>query len=234
MILPIYASLEQIDHAADRGGQGPLRVGANRLPQGHPAAHRARDRRRHAAHLHPGGRRLHQRRVPRRHQHQAMIGNMIQSPVSGRSATTRRRRRSRSLMMAVILVDGADLHPLRRLRGADGRRGEARLMAAGLVAAQRAGRSSPALAVAYMLIPIVVIIVFSLQRPPAGKLNFTWQRVHARALEERLRDPGAQRRADDSARAGGVCDPDRDRARDDDRDGPGPLPVLRPHAPRTS
>ena len=29
------------------------------------------------------------------------------------------------------------------------------------------------LAVAYMLIPIVVIAVFSLQRHPAGKLNFT-------------------------------------------------------------
>ena len=30
MILPIYASLERIDQQADRGRQGPLRVGAHR------------------------------------------------------------------------------------------------------------------------------------------------------------------------------------------------------------
>ena len=67
MILPIYASLERIDEQPDRGGQGPLRVRAAGLPAGDAAAVRARGRRRDAADLHPGVRRLHQRAVPRRH-----------------------------------------------------------------------------------------------------------------------------------------------------------------------
>ena len=62
-----------------------------------------------------------------------------------------------------------------------------------------------ALAVAYMLIPIAVIAVFSFN-DPAGKFNFTWERVHARALGERLRPPGAERRAADEPRAGGAVD----------------------------
>ena len=37
MVLPIYASLEQIDAAADRGGEGPLLDRADRLPAGDPA-----------------------------------------------------------------------------------------------------------------------------------------------------------------------------------------------------
>ena len=66
MILPIYASLERIDTQADRGRQGPLRVGAPGVPPGHAAADDARGGRGRPAHLHPGVRRLHQRRVPRR------------------------------------------------------------------------------------------------------------------------------------------------------------------------
>ena len=43
------------------------------------------------------------------------------------------------------------------------------------------------LAVAYMLIPIAVIAVFSFN-DPAGRYNFTWERLHARSLEEPVRD----------------------------------------------
>ena len=57
MVLPLYASLEKIDLAADRGRRRPLRRRRSRrsalvtLPLSH-----ARPGRRHAAHLHPGGR----------------------------------------------------------------------------------------------------------------------------------------------------------------------------------
>ena len=61
-LLPIYVSLEKIDNrlvdaASDLYSPLPAHV-----PQGDPAAVAARRVRRHAAHVHPGGRRLHQRR----------------------------------------------------------------------------------------------------------------------------------------------------------------------------
>ena len=68
MILPIYASLERLDmrlieaakdlYASSR--QAFLRVTLPLTAPGH--------RRRRPAHLHPGGRRLRQRRPPRRHE----------------------------------------------------------------------------------------------------------------------------------------------------------------------
>ena len=66
MILPIYATLERLDVRADRGRAGPLRVVAGGVLEGDAAAVGAGDRRRDAAHLHPGGRRLRQRLLPRR------------------------------------------------------------------------------------------------------------------------------------------------------------------------
>ncbi len=46
MILPIYASLERVDVRADRGRQGPLRLGDPVLPAGDAAALGAGGRRR--------------------------------------------------------------------------------------------------------------------------------------------------------------------------------------------
>ena len=51
--------------AAPGGGEGPLRDPDADVPARDAAAVGAGDRRGHAAHLHPGGRRLHQRRAPR-------------------------------------------------------------------------------------------------------------------------------------------------------------------------
>ena len=51
--------------AADRGQQRPLRLAVRRLLEGHLAALAARRHLRHAADLHPGGRRLHQRPAAR-------------------------------------------------------------------------------------------------------------------------------------------------------------------------
>ena len=56
--------------AADRGRQRPLRELEDGVPQGDAADHRAGDRRRHAAHLHPGDGRLRQRLLPRRPEQQ--------------------------------------------------------------------------------------------------------------------------------------------------------------------
>ena len=95
MILPIYASLERIDLRLIEAAKDLYASARTAFLQGHAAAHRARHRRRHAAHLHPRVRRLRQRRVPRQPE-QAMIGNAIQSLYLDTSATTRRRRRSRS------------------------------------------------------------------------------------------------------------------------------------------
>ena len=65
MVLPLYASPGEARPAADRGGRRPLRHAGHGVPQGHAAAVDARRGRRHAADLHPGGRRLHQRRAAR-------------------------------------------------------------------------------------------------------------------------------------------------------------------------
>ena len=69
MILPIYASLERIDTSLIEAGKDLYASVDPDLPAGDPADHHARDRRRGAAHLHPRGRRLRQRRDPRRHRH---------------------------------------------------------------------------------------------------------------------------------------------------------------------
>ena len=71
MVLPIYASLERADPRLIEAGGDLYANGFTDLPHGHGAAEHARHHRRHAADLHPGGRRLRQRRAARvRHQHQ--------------------------------------------------------------------------------------------------------------------------------------------------------------------
>ena len=79
-----------------------------------------------------------------------------------------------------------------------------------------------------MLLPIAVIIVFSFN-DPAGKFNFTWAGLHARALE---RTPSAIPELNDalltSLELAALSTIDRDDPRHDDRARPGPPPVLRP------
>ena len=65
MVLPLFASIDKIDHRLIEAVQRPLRQPGHRLLQGDLAALAARRRLRHPAHLHPGGRRLHQRPAAR-------------------------------------------------------------------------------------------------------------------------------------------------------------------------
>ena len=44
------------------------------------------------------------------------------------------------------------------------------------------------LAIAYMLIPIALIVVFSFDDARQGKFNFTWQRIHPLVLGAPVRD----------------------------------------------
>ncbi len=50
-----------------------------------------------------------------------------------------------------------------------------------------------AFAVAYMLIPIAIIALFSFN-DPEGKFNFTWSGFTTRALAERVHPPGPSTR----------------------------------------
>ena len=63
MILPLYVAIEKIDRAPDRGGHGPVRQPPPGIPARHAPALAARAcSPASLLTLHPGGRRLHQRR----------------------------------------------------------------------------------------------------------------------------------------------------------------------------
>ena len=190
MVLPIYASLEQLDGrlieaAKDLGSSARSAFVKVTLPLTAP-----RDHRRHPAHLHPGLRRLRQRNLPR----WAQPGDDRQrdpGPVPAHEQLPDR-------LGALLHGDGGDprdrdrLHQVRRLRIADGRgRGpmsregltvDAANVTHGPAAPTRAWRwvrehavmGVAILAVAYTLIPILVIAVFSFN-DPKGKFNFTWE-----------------------------------------------------------
>ncbi len=84
------------------------------------------------------------------------------------------------------------------------------------------------LAVAYMLIPIAVIAVFSFGDTPKGKLTFTLDNGFTLEYwQHDVRDPGTQRSALHQPPAGLLLDPDLDRDRDGDGDRPGPPPLPR-------
>ena len=61
MVLPLFASIDKIDHRLIEAAGDLYAKPGRRLLQGHLAAVAARGRVGHAAHLHPRGRRLHQR-----------------------------------------------------------------------------------------------------------------------------------------------------------------------------
>ena len=68
MTLPLYASIERIDPRLLEAGADLYGNAADRAPQGHPAADACPGIvAGHAAHVHPGGRRLRQRLAARRH-----------------------------------------------------------------------------------------------------------------------------------------------------------------------
>ena len=122
MILPIYASLERIDERLIEAAQGPLLVVAQAF-----CGSRCRSRCRawSPARCSPSSPRSATTSTPTSSaaRNQSMIGNVIQIAVPGHYATTRSAAALSFMLMALILVAGPDLHPLRRLRGADGRGG---------------------------------------------------------------------------------------------------------------
>ena len=70
MVLPLVRRAGEDRPAADRGRRRPLRLADPRLLQGDLAAVARRRRGGHAADVHPGGGRLHQRRAAREHRDQ--------------------------------------------------------------------------------------------------------------------------------------------------------------------
>ena len=180
MALPLYVSLEQIDATAAGGGEGSVREPDPGVPAGHAAVLGARDRRRDAAHLHPGCRRLHQRRAARdaeaaddRERHPGEVPRVARLP-DRRGPLVRPHGRHPRV--------AAPVRPHRRL-------GEADRMT---TAAETVPRSRPGvgarvwrmvkrralgvyavLAVLYLMLPIAVVILFSFNRP-AGRFNYVW------------------------------------------------------------
>src|SRR5262249_38205549 len=140
------------------------------LPAGDGAALGAGNRRRHTVDLHPRRRRLRQRPVPRRRrQPDDRQRDPVALPEPGRLSLGGG---------ALLRIDGADhdlrrdLHPLRRVRGADGGGGQ---IVSGAMRWLRghAVNIVAALVVLYLLTPIVVIFIFSFNNP-TGRYNYTW------------------------------------------------------------
>ena len=105
-----------------------------------------------------------------------MVGNVIQSLYLTQRDYPEAAALS-FLMMALILADRRHLHPLRRDRRLHGRRGRGGGLDEPAVARWAWLRRNAlpiyaGLAVAYMLIPIVVIAVFSFGETPKDKLTF--------------------------------------------------------------
>ena len=96
MILPIYASLEQIDKRLIEAAKDLYSSARTAFSQGHAAAHRAGDR--SPARCSPSSRRVgdYINAEFLGSQNQAMIGNVIQSQYLVRHRLPGRRRRSRS------------------------------------------------------------------------------------------------------------------------------------------
>ena len=153
-----------------------------------------------AAHVHPGDRRLRQRRAARQPA-DADDRQRHPEPVPRERTTTRRRRRCSFILMAGILVAVLVYARLLGHRRAD----ERRLMAAADVAPPRARRSRAwqrfvdrtlllrlhGLArSSYLMLPVAVMVLFSFQRPALAE-----QPAVARLLARRLAQPVRRARA---------------------------------------
>src|ERR671937_1382312 len=146
------------------------------------AALAARSRCRHTAHVHTGGRRLHQRAAPR----------VAEEPHDRQrdQLEVQRADRLSGGGLDVVRPDGGDPHPGAHVRTRGGG-GEAHRMSA--VEAIPAPRRRPKLGAAlwalvrrhmltvyslvffaYLMLPIGVVIAFSFNNP-AGRFNYTWQ-----------------------------------------------------------
>ena len=152
---------------ADRGGAGPVREQAARVPARDAAALDARRHRRHAADVHPGRGRLRQRAAPR---HPAPVHDRERDPVE-----VPRADRLPGGGCALAAPDGDHPRPAPRLR-AGSRHGEAARddRRAPLRPPPRADRATRALAFVYLLLPIAVVVLFSFNHPK-GRFNYTWQ-----------------------------------------------------------
>ena len=171
MILPIYASLERIDLQPDRGGkdlyasarQAFLRVTLPLTAPGIVAGVLLT--------FIPAFGDYVNAAAPRRHRTSAMIGNKIQSLYLDERNYPEAAALS-FLMMAAILIVVLVYIRARRDRGVHGRRrGGRRRVMAWLRSATRS-MIYAGLAVAYMLVPIAVIAVFSFGETPRDRLNF--------------------------------------------------------------
>src|SRR5690606_1314572 len=149
-----------------RGGERPLREALHDLPQGHLPAVDAGRGLRHAADLHPGDRRLHQRGPPRldrdphgRQRHPVPI------PADPRLSDGRG---------PLLHPDGRDplhghlLHPQVRHGGAGLTMAFVTWLKRHLVVI------AGLLTLAYLLLPNVVVTVFSFNNPK-GRFNYEWQ-----------------------------------------------------------
>src|ERR687895_64373 len=188
--------------ALARGGLRPVRAAPRRVPARDAAALHAGRGGRHAAHVHPGRGRLHQRRAARhaepvhdRERHPEPLPGAVGLPDRGGP---------------VVHPDGADardrarLGAHRRHRGAARHRGgaalneSARIRPSRLLAARRGLRRRmldgllnvyAGLAILYLLVPIAIILVFSFN-DPRGRFNFIWQEFTLDAWSDPFSVPG--------------------------------------------
>src|SRR5205823_5301449 len=166
----------------DRGGSGPLREPGVGVPTGDGAAVAAGRLRRHVAHLHPRCRRLHQRAAARDAE---PVDDRQRHPVE----VPRAHRLSRG-RCALVHPHGHDPRSGRPVCARVGHgKADGMSVAAESVALPR-GRSTAArafafarrhaltlyalLAFSYLLVPIVVVVLFSFNHPH-GRFNYTWQ-----------------------------------------------------------
>ena len=112
MALPLYVSLEQIDPRLIEAAEDLYAVEGEGVPARDAAAVAAGRLRRHAAHVHPGRGRLHQRRAARARRASTMIGNVIQSKFLELTDYPAAAALSFVLMAAILVLD-RDLRPRR-------------------------------------------------------------------------------------------------------------------------
>src|ERR687895_67672 len=178
------------DRAAPaRGGLRPVRPAPRRVPARDAAALYAGRRGRHAAHVHPGGGRLHQRRAAR---HAAAVHDRERHPEPLPRAVGLPDRRG-----PVVHPDGADARDRARLGPHRGHRGAARHRGGAALMGTRVRRRLldgvlnvyAGLALLYLLVPIAIILVFSFN-DPRGRFNFIWQEFSLDAWSDPFSVPG--------------------------------------------
>ena len=146
-------------HPPRRCRRRPVLAVRPHVPQGDPAAVAARRVRRHAADVHPGHRRLHQRRAARATRNTSVIGNVVQTQFLERNDYPTAAAIS-FVLMAIIAPDGARSTPSSSARrtwreraGPATAMGHVRLYVVTIFG------------FAYLFIPLITIAVFSFNDP---------------------------------------------------------------------